>query len=234
MVLHIKSRMLSDAKILNALIRYAQSGGTIINLVSHLDIEPFVNAGAVPPYSVVLEHEAGVEILMHSILTEFGKDENILILKGPDTSETSTRRMEIVSKHFLGKKIKIEVESLDRWTADQAYERITCLVDEKKRNYSWIIAWNDEIALGVCHFFDNRPDLAKKPKVIGFDKIPASITKINDPTSVFYKTVDMQMYKVGTRAGELLDSIISRPDTKHTVYVPVSYSDIQSKNALPE
>lgn len=232
LVVHAKSRMLLEKNNFDALIRYSKSGGTIINLISQLDFEPFLIAQATLPYSIVLDDSSGVEVLAKTVLVEIKKDDSVLLLKGPDTSETSTRRLEILSKYLIGKKIKLDIESIDRWNADLAQKRIEHLVNEKKRSYDWVIAWNDEIALGVCHFFDNRLDISKKPKVVGFDKIPNSIAKINDPSSVFYRTVDMKMYAVGQRAAELLDLILSGANVMHSTYVHVSSGDIVSGQKL--
>ena len=226
MIVHMKSKMLYDNKILDSLLRFAKSGGTIINLISRLDTDPFVSLGLQPPYSIVLDHTSGVARLAESLESELRKDDKLLLLKGPDTSETSSRRLEVLSKYLIGKRLKVDIESIPRWTAESAYRKMDLLVNSKKKIYDWIISWNDEIAMGVCKFYDDHSNIASKPKVVGFDNLPESIRMIKDPTSPFYRTIDMKMHTIGKRAAKLLHLIQSEFNVPLISHVPVSVGDL--------
>ena len=206
-LLHIKSRMLYEKEIQDSLIENEKKGGVIINLVSRLDVEPFLYAGVNPPFSVYLDDASGVQRMIESLDSEIRRDHKVLLLTGPDTSETSIRRLEKLSSFVLEKKASVDVEHLHRWTARLACEKMKYLVSKKNKPYDWVLAWNDEIALGVCDFYENASDITQRPRVVGFDNIPEATAKIKSADSIFYKTVDFKMKLVGKLAAENVDLV---------------------------
>jgi diguanylate cyclase (GGDEF)-like protein len=173
------------------------SSSPIFNHISREEISDFINQFKSIPVvsiaaatqdvpSVFINNSKGLKDVLNHLIKYHGR-RRIAFIKGPEQNSEAEERFntykEVLSENKIG--FDPNLVSNGNFFADGGLKAIETLVEERKVNFDALMAANDEMALAIMKYLQNKGfNIPEDISIVGFDNVEGSRTSTPTLTTV--------------------------------------------------